>query len=103
MKMLKEIDPVDDIELKFYPRETDTVSIEIPVDALADLKKVAAQRDMSHQALLKLYVGQGLRRDLAQYFGDRVLEQAEQVLLKHIQSQEEVSSILREIRAEAIG
>lgn len=103
MKMLEELDPFDDIELKFYPRETETVSIEIPKDVLADLERIAEQRDMSSQALLKFYIGQGLRRDLAQLFGDRVLEQAEQVLMKHIQSQEKVSSIIREIRAEAVG
>jgi len=36
------------------------------VDALASLKKVAAMRDMSYQALLKFYIGQGLRQGLSQ-------------------------------------
>ncbi len=103
MKMSKQLDPVENVQLKFHPRETEAISIEIPKDALADLNKVAAQREMSVHALLKFYIGQGLRRDLAQLFGDRVLEQTEQVLMRHTRSQEEVLSIIREIRAEAIG
>lgn len=55
--------------LKFHPRETEKVSIKIPKDALNDLKHVAANRDMSAQALLKFYIGQGLRRDIAELFG----------------------------------
>jgi hypothetical protein len=56
---------------------------------------------MSREALMKFYIGQGLRQDLAHFYGDRVLEKAAQVLAKHLQSEEEVSAILREIRAEA--
>jgi hypothetical protein len=92
-----------EFEIKFRPRETETVSIEIPKDTLASLKKVAASRDMAVQALLKFYIGQGLRHDLARLFGDRVLETTEQVLARHMQSQEEISSIIREIRSEAVG
>lgn len=101
MKMPEETDPVDNLKLKFRPRETESISIEIPKDVIADLKKVAAWRDMSYQALLKLYIGRGLRHDLARLFGDRLLEKTEYVLAKHIQSEEEISSIIREIRAEA--
>jgi hypothetical protein len=46
--------------------------------------------------------GQGLRQDLAKLFGDRVLETTAEVLAKHIESEEEVSAILREIRVAAI-
>ncbi|MDZ7361760.1 MAG: BrnA antitoxin family protein [candidate division KSB1 bacterium] len=55
-------------ELSFRPRAMETVSIEIPQDALNSLKKVAAIRDMSYQALLKFYIGQGLRQDLSRLF-----------------------------------
>ena len=91
----------DEFELKFRPRETETLSIAIPTDTLVSLNKVAASRDMSVQALLKFYVGQGLRQDLARLFGDRVLETTEHVLTRYIQSEEEISSIIREIRSEA--
>jgi len=89
--------------LHFHPRAKETVSIEIPKDTLDSLKKVAASRDMSYQALLRLYIGQGLRQDLAKLFADRVLETAAQVLTRHIQSEEEVSAIIREIQVEAVG
>ena len=56
---------------------------------------------MSEQALLKFYIGQGLRQDLAKLFGDRVLETTAEVLAKHIQSKDEVSAILQEIRVTA--
>ena len=52
-------------DLKVRPREMETVSMNIPKDALNSLKQVAANRDMSVQALLKFYIGQGLRQDVA--------------------------------------
>ncbi|MFO7538695.1 MAG: hypothetical protein R6X32_11655 [Chloroflexota bacterium] len=93
----------EEFEVKLRPRETELVSLPIPKDTLASLNKVAASRDMSVQALLKFYVGQGLRHDLATLFGDRLLETTEQVLTKHIESEEEISSIIREIRSQAVG
>jgi len=91
------------LELHFRPREVEAVSIGIPKDTLESLKKVASSRDMSYQALLKLYIGQGLRQDLAQVFADRVLETTAQVLTRHIQSEEKVSAIIQEIRVGAVG
>lgn len=96
-----DVDPVDNIELQIRPRETETLSIKIPKDTLASLKKVATSRDMPMQALLKLYIGQSLRQDISRLFGDQVLETTAQVLAKYIPSEERVSSIIREIRAEA--
>lgn len=93
----------EEFELKLHPRETEMVSIAIPKDTLASLNKVAASRDMSLQALLKFYIGQGLRHDLAALFGDRLLETTEQVLARHIQSEEEISFIIREIRSKAVS
>ena len=71
--------------------------------ALASLRQVAAQREMSEQALLKFYIGQGLRQDLARLFGDRVLTTTARVLARHLQSDEAVAAIMREIREEAVG
>lgn len=85
-------------ELHFRPRATTTVPLNIPSDTLEELQQVAANRDMSVEALLKLYIGQGLRHDNAQRFADRVLELTAQVLARHGQSQEQVDAIVREIR-----
>jgi|SRR5262245_26851740 len=87
--------------LKTHPRESETVTLRIPVDALASLDRVGAQRDLSREALIKLYIGHGLRQDLAKLFAERVLEKTAQVLTRHIESEEEVSAIIREIRTEA--
>ena len=90
------------LKLPIRPRETDTVSIEIPRDTLESLRKVAASRDMSYQALVKFYVGQGLRQDVSKLFADRVLETTAQVLTQHLRS-EEASAIMREIQVAAVG
>jgi hypothetical protein len=79
------------------------VFIQIPVDSVASLRKVAAARDMSDEALLKLYIGQGLRQDLTRLFSDRVIATTAQVLARHIPSENEVEAILREIQLEAVA
>jgi hypothetical protein len=95
--------PDEEFGLHIRPRPVEVVSIEIPTDTLASLQKVAESRDMSYQALIKFYIGQGLRQDLSKLFSDRVLETAAQVLARHISSEEEVSAIIQEIRGEAVG
>jgi len=90
--------PEDELTLQLHPRPQEKVSLDIPTDTLASLKKVAASRDMSYEALLKLYIGQGLRQDLAKSFSKRVLEATAEVLAKHISSDAEIADILQEIR-----
>ncbi|NEO74950.1 hypothetical protein [Moorena sp. SIO4G3] len=92
--------PEDELTLQLHPRPQEKVSLDIPTDTLASLKKVAASRDMSCEALLKLYIGQGLRQDLAKSFSKRVLEATAEVLAKHISSEAEIADILQEIRTE---
>ncbi|BAY31718.1 hypothetical protein NIES2107_36040 [Nostoc carneum NIES-2107] len=89
----------EEFQLHLRPRPVETVSIQIPKDTLDSLKKVAVNRDMAVEALLKFYIGQGLRQDLAKLFSDRVLESTAEVLARHIQSEEEISNIIQEIRA----
>ena len=94
--------PDEVLELHIRPRPTETVSIDIPKDTFESLQKVAAKRDMSYQALLKFYVGQGLRQDITRLFGDHILETAAEVLAKHIHSEEEIEAIIQEIRDAAV-
>jgi hypothetical protein len=54
--------------LQPHPRPSEIVSISIPVDTVDSLIKVAASRGMSLEALLKFYVGQGLRQDISRFF-----------------------------------
>ena len=92
--------PEDEYSLKLHPRLEETISLDLPKDTLAAIKKVAANRDMSYEALLKLYIGQGLRQDLTKMFSNRILETTAQVLAKHIDSEAEISSIIEEILAQ---
>ncbi len=55
---------------------------------------------MPLEALVKFYIGQGLRQDLAKLFSDRVLETTAQVLARHIQSEDEILAIIQEIQTE---
>lgn len=92
--------PEEEFILQLHPRPNETVTLEIPKDTLESLKKIADSRDMSRDALLKFYIGQGLRQDLAKLFSNRVLEATAQVLARHIQSEAEISNIIQEIRSQ---
>lgn len=83
------------------PRPADPVTLSIPTDTLAMIRRVAATRDMSPEALLKFYIGHGLRQDATRLFSEHILETTAEVLARHIPSEEERSAILREIRGEA--
>ena len=90
-------------DLKIRSRDSKPVTVHIPADTLSSLEKIAVGRDMSVEALLKLYIGQSMRQDLAKLSADRVLEKTAKVLKQHIQSEEEVSAILKEIRVETVS
>ncbi len=60
--------PNEEIILKVKPRPSETITISIPKDTLESLRQVADIKDMSLEALLKLYIGQGLRQELAKNF-----------------------------------
>lgn len=66
--------PDEEFDLNLRSRTKEAVTIELPKDTLDSLKKVAFSQDMSVEALLKLYIGQGLRQDLAKLFADGVLK-----------------------------
>ncbi|RRR66817.1 MAG: hypothetical protein EI684_20110 [Candidatus Viridilinea halotolerans] len=86
-------------QLNLRPRPSRSLQIEIPVDVYASLERVATGRDMDAAALAKLYIGQGLRQELAQHFAQHVLDLTAQVLVRHGQSPEQVAAILHEIRS----
>lgn len=89
-------------ELKIKPRPSETVSLQIPKDTLKSLQEVADYRDMSVEALLKFYIGQELRQDLAKLFSDRLLEKTAKVLARHVRSEAEILAIIKEIKTETI-
>lgn len=87
--------------LRLRPRPSESVVLSIPSDTLETIRRVAATRDMAPDALLKLYIGQGLRQDAARLFSERIMQTTAEVLARHISSEEERSAILREIQGEA--
>ena len=91
-----------DSTLQFRSRKTESVSIEIPEDTLASVQKIATNRNMSEMALLKFYIGQGLREDISKQFAENIMEKMANVLTRHNHSEDEVSAILREIRLEPV-
>lgn len=64
---------------------------------------IGDSRNISVEVLLRAYPEQGLWQDLARLFAGRVLEITIQVLAWHIQSAEEILTIIQEISVEAVG
>lgn len=93
----------EELQLQLRTRMTEIVSLNIPTDTLASLVEVAASKNMSVEALLKFYIGQGLRQDITKLFNERLLDKTAQVLSRHIQLEEEISMILQEIKTEIMG
>ena len=79
MKNKKEIMTEEGFVLKSYPRETKDVSLKLSADTLDLLRKKAEEREMPLEALLKFYIGQGLRQDLSK-------EEAKELALKRLKS-----------------
>jgi hypothetical protein len=57
---------IDAAELRLRSRPSSLVSLPVPDDVLDSLQKMASDRNMSLEGLLKLYIGKGLRQDLSQ-------------------------------------
>jgi hypothetical protein len=83
-------------------RSATEVVLRVPDDVLESLIRVAKHRDMSVDALIRFYIGQGLRQDVTNLFSAQVFDATADVLAKHLESPEEVALILDEIR-EATG
>lgn len=65
-------------------REITTISINMPSEVIRDLKHAAMSKGMSdYQALIKFYVGQGLRKDIAELQRKAPAEQAKKILGKY--------------------
>lgn len=91
-----------EFEVKLRSRETKNLSMRLPKEVLGSLERVAKSRDMSVQALVQFYIGQGLRQDLARLFSERLLDTTAEVLGRHIKSKEEINTILQEIQGATV-
>lgn len=79
-------------------RPSKMVSIRVPKDTLEHLKLIAMQKELGYQSLLKLYIGEGLRRDLAESSRDRIIAKTVAVVRKHIGDEKKIAAIERSLK-----
>ncbi|HYW08141.1 MAG TPA: hypothetical protein VE913_14355 [Longimicrobium sp.] len=82
--------------LRFRDRPCEVVKMNILVDVMSRVRELAAAHDMSPEGPCKMYIGNGLRPDgppPTQSF----LATTADVLARHVASEEERTTILREI------
>lgn len=73
-----------------------TISLRIPEDVIDDLKEVAPKLGFSgYQPLMRAYIGQGLRKDLARLENPGV-QALEESLRRHGVGDEVISAVLEE-------
>ena len=60
----KKIITEEGYELKPYPEEKEEITIGIPKLTFEALKKIAERKDLPVKAVVKFYIGQGMRQDL---------------------------------------
>ena len=75
----KKIMTEEGFELKFYPEEKEEITISVPKLTFEALKKIAERKDLPLKAVIKFYIGQGMRQDLTQ-------EEAKELALKRLKS-----------------
>ncbi|MCB0168469.1 MAG: hypothetical protein KDI79_29845 [Anaerolineae bacterium] len=74
------------------------ISLRIPEDVLEDLKLVAPRLGFSgYQPLIRAYIGQGLREDLARLENDTELMQLIESLRKHGVQEEIIASAMADM------
>ena len=78
--------------LRPYPRPSTEVTIRIPLDTLASIDRVAAQRDMPREALLRYYIGHELRMDLAKFNLQEPFKTREQRMAESLQAEERAAA-----------
>jgi hypothetical protein len=79
-------------------RKNMMVSLRMPEDVVENLKRIAPLKGMSgYQALIKYYVGMGLRRDLETLWLQEVPERIQGILAKHGLSADVQDELLEEL------
>jgi hypothetical protein len=86
------------VKITLRRRPSKMVSIRVPKDTLEHLKLIAAQKELGYQSLLKLYIGEGLRRDLAEISRDKIVAKTVAVVRKHIMNEKKIAAIERSLK-----
>jgi len=80
------------------------ISLRIPEDVIDDLKKVAPLKGMGgYQALIKFYIGQGLRLDLRELWQAENARKLESVLVECGVDPQQRQEILDRVRENCAG
>ncbi len=85
-------------KFKVTPRPSQTVSPQVPLEALEQLQQIADARNLGIHSLLKLYIGEGLRNDLPLVKKQRLVHETETVLRKHFNRDPKLNAILRKLK-----
>jgi hypothetical protein len=81
-------------------RPMTTISLRMPEDVVADLKRIAPRLGFSgYQPLLRAYVGQGLRRDLERLEGGIELSEFIDSLARHGVDQALIAEAMAEVKS----
>lgn len=84
-------------------RPSTSITMRLPVDVLEDLRRVAPLRGVSgYQGLIKLYIGQALRKDLAALREAEAAEVARGVLERHAVAPAVVEEVVNALRPVAL-
>ena len=80
-------------------RAMTTISFRIPEDVVDDLKRLAPLLGFSgYQALMRAYIGQGLRADLERLEGNPEIAHLIESLRKHGVDEEVIASAMAEVK-----
>jgi hypothetical protein len=81
-------------------RPTTTINLKLPDDVISDLQRIAPLRGFSdYQALIRGYIGQGLRADLEGLEGSSELTILIQSLRRHGVDDSVIATAMAEIKA----
>lgn len=79
-------------------RPTTSMTMRIPVHVLQGLKEVAPIKGMTgYQSLIKFYIGQGLRKDLADIKRKNFTERTKKVLKKYKVNPKAIEEIMEAV------
>lgn len=87
-----------ELKLIIPPRSANTIPVQFSPNTLASLRRVAKQRNVSCQTLIKIYVELGLRQDMDKLFSEDVLETAAKTIAQRFQSKNDITNLLDKIR-----
>ncbi len=75
----KKIMTEEGFELKPYAEEKEEISISVPKLTFEALEKIAERKNLPLKAVIKFYIGQGMRQDLTE-------DEAKELTLKRLKS-----------------